>query len=121
MKTTLIYLATPYSDPNHDIREMRFTLVSHVAGVLMKAGNHVFSPISHTHPIGCACDMPTDWEFWRKFDEVMLRKCDVLVVLKLKGCEHSIGVKGEIEIAKSLGMPIFFTTYEKPLQFSSEA
>ncbi len=102
----LIYLATPYSSPNPYVRLKRFMHVNRFAAELMREGKHVFSPISHTHPIAEQCALPTDWEFWRKYDEVMLSRCQSLVVLKVEGWETSKGVRAEMKIAKRMGLPI---------------
>lgn len=74
----------------------------------MRKGIHVFSPISHTHPIAMDSDfpLPTDWEYWKNYDFAVLRCCKKLVVLQLEGWEKSKGVTGEIELAKQLGIII---------------
>lgn len=103
---TLIYLATPYSHPNEEVRESRFRAVNIYAAILMRRGLHIFSPISHTHPIAMAGGLPTDWKFWRDYDYAILSMCCKLIVMKLPGWEESKGIKGEIEIAIDLGIPI---------------
>ena len=105
---TFIYLAVPYSHPDAAVREARFNAVNRVAARLMKEGTHVFSPISHTHPIASRWNLPTDWEYWASYDRVMLSNCDKLVVLMLDGWRDSVGVQAEIDIARELGMVIVF-------------
>jgi len=108
MKTTLIYLAVPYSHPDAAVREARFQAVNLAAARLMKDGTHVFSPISHTHPIALVGDLPMGWEYWSAYDRVMLSACEKLVVLMLEGWRESIGVQAEIDIARELGMEVVF-------------
>lgn len=103
---TLVYLATPYSHPDRAIRVQRFEKVNVVAGKLMREGLHIFSPISHTHPIAEASDLPLGFDFWQKYDTAILSTCCKLIVLKLDGWEQSVGVAAEIAIAKNLGLPI---------------
>jgi len=65
----MIYLATPYSDPDPEVREFRYREVNKAAAQLISEGHHVFSPISHTHPIAQAGDLPTGWDYWRHTTE----------------------------------------------------
>ena len=103
---SLIYLAVPYSHPDIKIREHRFKQVNKVAAKLMADGHHIYSPISHTHPIALAGKLPTTWEYWKEYDYAFLKHSKKLLVLKLDGWETSAGVKGEIEIANELNIPV---------------
>lgn len=104
----MIYLACPYSDPDDDVQEQRFIAVNKVAANLMNAGHLVFSPISHCHPIARAGGLPTDWEFWEKYDRAMIEYCDEMYVLKLPGWSKSTGVAAERKIAAEFHIPIKF-------------
>ncbi len=103
---TLIYLATPYSHPDPAVREERFKKVNEVSAKLMRAGHHIFSPISHTHPIALAGDLPLGFDYWETFDRAFLIHCKKLMVLKLEGWEESKGVRGELKIAAELGIEV---------------
>ena len=104
----LVYLATPYSHDDPAVREQRFRVVNRVAAELMRDGMHIYSPISHTHPIAMASDLPKGWDFWEQYDRVVLDACVKVVVLRQDGWEESTGVKAEIEIAKELRLPVEF-------------
>lgn len=106
--SSLIYLAVPYSHSDPRIREQRFRAVNAVAAKLMRNGLHVFSPISHTHPIAEAGNLPTGWDFWEDYDRTLLRTCSKIVVLMLDGWRESTGVTAEIAIAKELGLAVEF-------------
>ncbi len=103
-----IYLAVPYSDPAKSIRIARFETVNAVAARLMSEGFLVFSPISHTHPIAEAGDLPVDWEFWEQYDKIFLEWCDEVCVLKLPGWKKSAGVQAEIKLARKMGKPTIY-------------
>lgn len=103
---SIVYLAVPYSHPDPAVRRQRFEQVNVVAGRLMRDGVHVFSPISHTHPIAEACDLPKGFDFWRHYDMAFLLTCCKVIVLMLDGWRESVGVAAEIEIATGLGLPI---------------
>lgn len=99
-----IYLAIPYTGREQE----SFEIANQRAADLMARGYAVFSPISHTHPIALAGDLPKHWEFWREYDICFLRWCDEVHVICLPGWEKSEGVRAEIEIARKLEKPIVF-------------
>lgn len=103
---TLVYLATPYSHSDPNVREERFRAVNKAAADLMRAGLHIYSPISHTHPIALAGDLPLGWEYWQAYDRAILASCCKLIVLMLDGWRESKGVTGEIAIACELGLDV---------------
>jgi len=113
MKKKLVYLATPYSNPDHAVRQKRFEKVNKVAADLIIKGEMVFSPISHTHPIAAIKDLPKDWAYWESFCRTYLECCYKIYVLMIDGWEESIGVTAEIKIAKELGLEIEYIEYEK--------
>lgn len=109
----MVYLACPYTAKDaqdeaeaEEIREARFRTVSAVAGMLMKQGVIVFSPITHSHIIANEQEMPTTWKFWREQDLEFLKRSQRLVVLTLPGWEESEGVTEEIKTAKQLDIEV---------------
>ena len=108
-----IYLATPYSDPSPAVRAARFTAVNEVAARLMGEGFLVFSPISHTHPIALAGDLPKGWEFWREYDLTFIEWCDEVHVLMQPGWEDSVGVTAETLIAIEMNKPVVYIKARK--------
>ena len=69
----MIYLAVPYSHADPAVRVARFDAVNKVAAKMMRDGLHVFSPISHTHPIALAGDLPGGWEYWEAYDRALIK------------------------------------------------
>lgn len=104
----LMYLASPYSDPDPDIRFARYRKVCYAASKLLQAGTMCFSPIAHTHSIAMEGALPTDFAFWKEYNLAMISACTHFAVLTLPGWLESKGVAGEIEIAKRLNMPISY-------------
>jgi hypothetical protein len=102
----IIYLASPYSHDDPEVREIRFRSTVNVVATMLMEGLHVFSPICHSHPVATLGCLDSTYEFWQDFDEEMLRRCDRLVVLMLDGWRESTGVQAEIEVAKRMGMKI---------------
>lgn len=108
----MIYLASPYTNSDPNVVEYRVKTVCEVSAKLMCAGHIIFSPIAHTHPIAIAGDLPTNWEFWEKFDRDFIKFSDELWVAKMEGWEKSKGVTAEIKIALELGKQIRFLDVE---------
>lgn len=107
----LTYLAVPYSHPDPQIRALRFAAANKAAGILMRRGEFVFSPISHTHPIAEACDLPKGWEFWQDFDRAFLAASKKVIVLCIDGWGSSAGISAELAFAHSTGIAVEFMAF----------
>ena len=112
MMTKLIYLASPYSHHDAAVRQLRFEIVSRVAARLMSGGLHVFSPISHTHPIAEYGSLPLGWDFWEQYDRAIMGVCSRMIVLMLDGWEQSRGVQAEVSLAVEFGLDIEYMHYD---------
>lgn len=108
----MIYLASPYSDPDPDVQNARFMVACKAAGILMKRGKVVFSPIAHTHPIAKAGSLPEGWEYWSKVDSEFMGACDEMIVLKLDGWMFSVGIATEIKLAVKMRLSVSYVTME---------
>ncbi len=102
-----VYLATPYSGTPEQ-QEHRFQEVNAIAAKLMTDECLVFSPISHTHPIALAGDLPKGWDFWKEYDLTFIEWCDELFVYCQDGWEESVGVQAEIKLAIYLRKPVIY-------------
>ena len=108
-----IYLAGPYSSHDISVKQRRFDLLNIMAAKLMKEGHLVFSPISHTHPIALAGDLPGGWEFWEAYDRTFIDWADEIHVLKLPGWSTSTGVSAEIALGIELDKPVTYIEAEE--------
>lgn len=104
----LTYLATPYSHPGKAVRQSRFEVVNAVAARLIGEGYLIYSPISHSHPIALAGQLPTGWDYWERYDRLILSVCSQLIVVCQNGWSESVGVKAEIDTAREIGLPVSF-------------
>lgn len=111
MSKPLIYLASPYSHPNQSTRELRFYMVCEFAARLANAGHLLFCPIAHTHPME-RYGLPSEWAFWRRFDQPFIDKCDELWVLMLPGWSRSTGVQYEIGQFLDAHKPIKYLEFD---------
>jgi hypothetical protein len=101
----VIYLASPYSHQQAQIREQRYRDACQATAALLRAGQNVFSPIVHGHPL-TAYGLPTDWQYWEAFDRELISCCNELYVLTIDGWQESVGVTAETMIATELDRPI---------------
>lgn len=103
-----IYLAGMYSDPDPFVREQRTKRLSIAAGLLMKQGCLVFSPISHSAFIVDHVDgLPSGPDFWlEQCDSYLKEWTTKLLVLPNGSWWESIGVRHEVKLAKKLGIPV---------------
>jgi hypothetical protein len=108
----MIYLITPYSDPDPKVVEARYEMACRVAGRLMREGSIVFSTIAHSHPIACFSALPRDWAYWERFCTEFITAAEKVVVVKAPGWETSVGVQAEIKIAEKLGKTIEYLEAE---------
>jgi nucleoside 2-deoxyribosyltransferase len=107
----MIYLASPYSNPNPPVRQARFDAACLAVSRLIHAGQVVFSPIVHGHPL-VRFGLPTDWAFWQRFDREYLERCDEMLVLKIDGWRESEGVQAEMTLASALGKRVGYLDLE---------
>jgi hypothetical protein len=106
MNKTLIYLAAPYSHQDRSVLLERVDIINRVPARLMGQGLHIYSPISHTHPIAEAGDLPKGWDYWKGYDYAIMNCCAKVVVLQIPGWLESRGVQAEIKIAEELNLPV---------------
>lgn len=111
-----IYLASPYSHVDSDIRLARYHLVLGVTRELIFNNHIVYSPIVHNHPI-VEQHTPLGWDYWEDFDTCFIQSASMLLVLCIDGWKESQGVQAEIEIAISLDIPIRYITLANPTTF----
>lgn len=102
----LVYLGCPYSHPDRAVRVRRFEASNRAAAQLMGAGVYLYAPISHTHPIAEAGDLPKGWDYWGAYDRAVLSCCHKLIVLREEGWQDSKGIAGELAIAAELGIAV---------------
>lgn len=102
-----IYLAVPYTG----LEEQSFKAANKVAAQLMKEGDLVYSPISHSHPIANQEGLPTDYKFWYEHNKAFIEWADYIyfIVLGIEGydlIDNSKGCKVEKDLAMELDKKI---------------
>ena len=103
-----IYLAGPCTDDSIIVRQGRFEALTKKSADLMREGHVVYSPITHGHSIAIRHEMPIGFEFWKNHNMEMIRHAAKVIVLMLPGHIESVGVKAEIEAARTIGIDVEF-------------
>lgn len=97
----MIYLASPYSDPDPSIRQRRYDEIVEAVAAMTSAGHGIYSPILHFHIPSVRHKLPGDFEFWQRINLDMIDRADRFWVFKQKGWKESAGVTAEIAYAQS--------------------
>lgn len=91
----MIYVASPYTHPDEDVRDYRYVQVAAFCAEQAREGFIVYSPIVHWHTIATAAGLRTDWDFWSVHNFDMLARADHLWIYCIPGWEDSRGVNAE--------------------------
>ena len=105
-----IYLAHPYSAPTLAEREFNCHTASLIAAKLMAKGHDVHSPLNATHPVEQAEPGAIDYERWMRLDFGLIERW----ATALYAAGDSPGVRREVALAKSLGLPVWTHLEEVP-------
>lgn len=111
----LIYLASPYTDPNPDIMTERLQTITTITKNLIKHAGRTskvknrkeytyFSPVVYSSMLS-EITPPTGW-----YNHMLLflDKSDLLMVVKMDGWQESKGVQLELAYALGKGIPITY-------------
>lgn len=104
----MIYLACPYTHPDHFEMEYRYKLARNATAHLTKENFIVYCPVVHFHEVAKHHDLPHDWNFWQNIDLHMLDLAEELWVLQLDCWHTSRGVLAEIAHAHKTDKPVIF-------------
>ena len=99
----MIYLASPYSDPDPHTRVQRYYSVMECVKNLVKQNIIVFSPILHNHELASKCNLPKDAKYWQTHNENFMSIAEEIFVLASNGWKTSLGVQVEIKWALDNG------------------
>jgi len=111
-----IYLATPYTHKNFLKRQLRYARITRITSYLVSLGFHIFSPITHAHPINVFLKRVVKidskgFDYWKTYDLTMIAEwADELWVVPLEGWKSSKGVQAEIDFARSINIPVKIQT-----------
>lgn len=103
-----IYLASPYSHPDKDVRYDRWMRAAKLYAQLVKDGHIVYCPIAFCHPIATFYKLPTDNDFWKRVNKVFIDWAEIFMILCLDGWGDSKGIRWELAVSITQGMEVVF-------------
>ncbi|UTC28926.1 hypothetical protein MARCHEWKA_04140 [Brevundimonas phage vB_BpoS-Marchewka] len=110
---SLVYVAAPYSDPDPLIVAARMSAFDKTVADMLTAGDTFpVSPLMN-HAILGKHKIPGNWEFWQHYSRRLLARCDAIVVIDMPGAATSEGVRGEIDLARSLHLPVSYVPMDQ--------
>lgn len=90
-----IYIASPYSHADPEVRERRYQQVMYYTAALLGTRRWCYSPIVHCHELANTHNIPTDAQYWMNYNFAMLSSAKELHVYCLDGWQDSVGVAAE--------------------------
>lgn len=107
---SFIYLASPYTDPDKAVRQLRFEQAAEFTARQLRDGVNIYSPIVHNHELAVRYELPKEFDFWQKHNYALLAKASELWVLAIPGYDRSRGVMAEIEMVQQLSIQLRFVS-----------
>lgn len=120
MKPELIYLASPYTHADAEVRRRRYEAAMYASAIIAEYFN-VFSPIVHSAPLELVCGLQLPHDEWLRRDLPFMEIATRCVVLKLPGWEKSTGVMWEIQWFGLRDIPITLVSPEGLAELIAEA
>lgn len=103
----MIYVASPYRDPDPAVVHQRYlAVVKYAADYMLETGEPAFSLVAYGHPLVLEHKLPDTIAFWDSFMMSMMLASRKVIVLRLFGHANSEGLKHEVAMADSLGIPV---------------
>lgn len=101
-----VYLASPYSHPDPEVRLSRFNTVMAAGAWLLSRRIWYFSPVQYTHILALRFKLPTDADFWWDYNRTMIDAHRAVIMLCIDGWKESKGMKQELEYAREHGLRV---------------
>lgn len=114
----MIYLASPYSHPDPQVRASRYSSVLPVLAALAHKRISVYSPIVHWYNVEIHCGMDlTAHDLWKWSDCDMMNLCTDGLFLKIDGWKTSRGMEHEEQFLRNLAKPVAWVYPEEIYSF----
>jgi len=119
----MIYLISPYNNPDPEIRQERYKQIAYISGKLAESGIVTYSPIAYWHPIVTGfdkLDLGIDHLFWKFHNRKMISLSTQAFVVLLDGWQKSEGVKDDIQTAIEFSKPVEYLSIEQCLHYGTQ-
>jgi len=108
----MCYIAAPYWSSNEVSRTTRRQLTIQYSMMLTSMGILNYSPLLYSEKYK---NKKVTENYWLTHGKIMVKACNLMIVLMLPGWEDSSGIKGEIKEAEKLGIPVRYVAAGKRL------
>jgi hypothetical protein len=102
------YLASPYTGAE----AANYDEVLVYSWILHQKGIYHFCPIAACHVIAKRYGLPTDYIYWKGFNESFLQPSAGIIIANMGNWRNSKGIAYEIERALALNKPVYLATKE---------
>lgn len=111
---TFIYVASPYSHADREVRERRYKQVCYYVMGLLEQRKYPYSPIVANHRFAEEFNLEHDALSWMSYNFAFLSAASEMHVLMLEGWSSSVGVNAEIAYWRGAkqGLPLFFAKFD---------
>ena len=109
----MIYLASPYTDPDPEVMTFRHDCVERYIIVSLAHNLFIFSPVVYFHRMALKYKLPDEQAFWLNICFRIFNDAEALWVLQLNGWDKSTGVTAEIEFAEDRSIPIKYISWQE--------
>lgn len=110
-KNKLVFVSSPYSSDNSELKDLRFKHACIACGHIMNNNAFPISPIVHGIPIARECSVPDSFKFWHEYCMKFVLKSDIIFVLNMDGWMDSIGVTDEMLMGRTSRKDIYLVDY----------
>jgi len=101
----MIYVASPFTDPNPLVEEKRYHQALDYTNGLLNKGYVAFSPIVYGYQFHRKHGRSGDYETWLQLNNTMLFSAEEMHILKIPGWISSKGIAHEIQFAYRHDVP----------------
>lgn len=101
-----VYLASPYSHPDPEVRLSRFREALRAGAWLLSRRIWYYGPIQHAHIQATQFALPTDAAFWWDYNRTMLDRSSGAIMLCIDGWQQSKGMVQERDHAIVRGLQV---------------
>lgn len=103
-----VFISLPFGHPDVCVVLSRFYQAEQHFMTLLREGVCPVSPVVTGYPLCQKYGISARFEHWDAYCKTELKSCDEVHVLMLDGWDQSVGLKMELELAKTLGIKISY-------------